>query len=305
MRENGSRFWEALIDPAQRPFAVELDSPAGPDVTKFMAGARELREHGCELVTVADCPMGRVRADAGIMACKLRRELGMESLPHMSCRDRNWIAVQSLLFAFVAEGVENMLLVPGDAVPPEYREEAHGVYHFNSRELLRRVRELGLPLRLFAALNVNARNFDVELRLAREKEEAGAVGFLTQPVLTRQALDNLYLAREALSGKLLGGIMPIVSQRNALFLMREVHGVVVDEALVKRYEGADRERGEEIALELSVGFARDMRDTVDGYYLMTPFGRTGLICRIMDGIRAELHPPVGADALGGPCGTSS
>ena len=137
------------------------------------------------------------------------------------------------------------------------------------------------------------------------KEEAGAVGFLTQPVLTRQALDNLYLAREALSGKLLGGIMPIVSQRNALFLQREVHGVVVDEALVKRYEGADRERGEEIALELSVGFARDMRESVDGYYLMTPFGRTGLICRIMDGIRAELHPPVGADALGGPCGTSS
>lgn len=283
--ENNRRFWEKLSDPAQRPFAVELDSPAGPDVTRFMVGARELRERGAELITVADCPMGRVRADAGIMACKLRRELGMESLPHMSCRDRNWIAVQSLLFGFVAEGVENMLLVTGDPVPPEYREEAHGVYHFHSRELLRRVRELGLPLRLFAALNVNARNFEQELRLAREKEENGAVGFLTQPVLTERALDNLRQARGELDGKLLGGILPIVSKRNAVFLQREVHGVVVDDAIVERYEGADREQGEALALEISVEAARAMRELVDGFYLMTPFGRTGLVCRIMGAIR--------------------
>ena len=285
MMENSSKFWEKLSDPLQRPFAVELDSPAGPDVTKFMAGARELRDHGAELITVADCPMGRVRADAGIMACKLRRELGMESLPHMSCRDRNWIAVQSLLFAFVAEGIENMLLVTGDPVPPEYREEAHGVYHFHSRELLRRVRDLDLPLRLFAALNVNAHNFELELELAREKEENGAVGFLTQPVLTQRALDNLARAREELDGRLLGGIMPIVSARNAVYLQREVHGVIVDGAIAARYEGADRKRGEALALEISADFARRMRPSVDGYYLMTPFGRTGLVCRIMDAIR--------------------
>ena len=283
--DNKSKFWEKLSDPLQRPFAVELDSPAGPDVTKFMAGARELRDHGAELITVAVCPMGRVRADAGIMACKLRRELGMESLPHMSCRDRNWIAVQSLLFAFVAEGIENMLLVTGDPVPPEYREEARGVYHFHSRELLRRVRDLDLPLRLFAALNVNAHNFELELELAREKEENGAVGFLTQPVLTQRALDNLARTREELDGRLLGGIMPIVSGRNAVYLQREVHGVIVDDAIAARYEGADRERGETLALEISADFARRMRPSVDGYYLMTPFGRTGLVCRIMDAIR--------------------
>ena len=286
MIETGSRFWSALCDSEKRPFAVELDSPAGPDVTKFMAGARELQAHGAEMITVADCPMGRVRVDAGIMACKLRRELGMESLPHMSCRDRNWIAVQSLLFGFVAEGIENMLLVTGDPVPPEYREEAHGVYHFNSRELLRRVRELGLPLRLFAALNVNARNFEVELRRAREKEENGAVGFLTQPVMGSQALENLELARLSLSGRILGGILPIVSEKNALFLRQNVHGVAVDDATVARYAGADRERGEAIAVELCAGYAKAMRPLVDGYYLMTPFGRTALDCRIMDSVRS-------------------
>ena len=76
-----------------------------------------------------------------------------------------------------------------------------------------------------------------------------------------------------------------VSGRNAVYLQREVHGVIVDDAIAARYEGADRERGEALALEISADFARRMRPSVDGYYLMTPFGRTGLVCRIMDAIR--------------------
>ena len=79
--------------------------------------------------------------------------------------------------------------------------------------------------------------------------------------------------------------MPIVSHRNALFLASEVAGVAVDPAIVARYEGADRARGEELAVEISVQAAADMAPYVDGFYLMTPFGRTGLIVRIMEEIR--------------------
>ena len=104
-------------------------------------------------------------------------------------------------------------------------------------------------------------------------------------MLTQRALDNLRQARGELNGKLLGGILPIVSRRNAVFLQREVHGVIVDDAIVARYEGADREQGEALALEISLAAARQMHELVDGYYLMTPFGRTGLVCRIMDAIR--------------------
>ena len=113
------------------------------------------------------------------------------------------------------------------------------------------------------------------------------MGFLTRPVLSAPGLENLQKARETLKGKLLGGIMPIVSQRNAVFLQSQVHGVVVDEQIVARYAGADRAQGEELAMEISAETARAIRPFVDGYYLMTPFGRTGLVCRIMDSIRRE------------------
>lgn len=286
-------FWEALCDPARRPFAVELDSPAGADVSGFLSGARALRDGGAALLTVADCPFALPRMDASLMACKIKRELGMDVMPHMTCRDRNLNATRALLLGLSAEGIGNVLIVTGDPIPKERRDAVKGVYDFNSRKLIKFVdsmnREtLSSPFRVFAALNINARSFPIQLALAKEKEKNGAVGFFTQPIFTEEALENLMLARKALKGKILGGILPIVSHRNALYLNSEVAGIRVDEETIALYAGADREKGEELAVELSVSMAQRMAPLVDGYYLITPFSRTALIVRIMERLRRDM-----------------
>ncbi len=286
-------FWEALSDPDQKPFAVELDPPDGADITKFIAGAKELHENGAAIITIADCPVARARMDSSLLACKLHRELKLLALPHMTCRDRNLNATQALLLGLCAEGISNVLIVTGDPIPNASRDEVKSVYNFNSRKLMSYVSNLNTtllprPFRIFGALNLNARNFHMQLGLAQQKEECGAIGFLTQPVLTRQALENLKLARQTLKGKILGGIMPVISQRNALFMNSEIAGIKVADEIIAMYEGADREQGEKLAVELSTRIARDMQDYVDGFYLMTPFGRTGLIARIMRQIRQDV-----------------
>ena len=285
-------FWLALCDPAKRPFAVELDPPKIADTENYMRGALELREAGADIITVADCPVARTRMDAGIVACKLQRELGVSALPHMTCRDRNLNATQALLLGLCAEGVRNVLIVTGDPIPSASRDEVKSVYNFNSRRLIHFVaglneNSLPRPFHIFAALNVNVRNFSVQLDMARRKEENGAEGFLTQPVLSAEGLENLRRAREALKGKLLGGIMPIVSQKSAVYMNSEIAGIRVDEAIIARYEGADRERGEALALEISADYAKAMRPFVDGFYIITPPGRTALVARIMEKIRRD------------------
>ena len=287
-----NRFWETLEQPGKKPIAVELDPPESGDVAKFMAGARELQAHGADIITIADCPIARARMDASILACKIHRELGVEALPHMTCRDRNLNATKALLLGLSAEGVHNVLTVTGDPIPSADRDEVKSVFNFNSRMLARYITGLGetvlpTPFRVFGALNLNARNFSVQLRLAQKKEENGMVGFLTQPVLTAQALENLKLAHETLHGKILGGIIPVVSQRNALFMNSEVSGITVDQEIIDRYAGLDRAQGEELAVRISTTIAKEIAPYVDGFYLMTPFGRTGLIGRIMDEIRKE------------------
>lgn len=283
-------FWDALCDGNRKPFAVELDPPEAADLGKYMAGAGELQAAGADIITIADCPIARARMDASLLACKLRRELGMNAMPHMTCRDRNRNAAQALLLGLSAEGINHVLAVTGDPLPSQSRDEVQSVYHFNSRKLMAYIDALGREVlehsfHVFGALNVNAVNFDIQLSLAKEKEANGADGFFTQPILTARALENVQRARRELQGKILGGIMPIVSHRNALFLASEVAGVAVDPAIAARYEGADRARGEALAVEISVQAAADMADFVDGFYLMTPFGRTGLVVRIMEEIR--------------------
>ena len=283
-------FWTALCDPARKPFAVELDPPDNADVARFMQGARELREYGADLITVADCPVARARVDSSLLSCKLRRELGMDAMPHMTCRDRNLNATQALLMGLCAEGISKVLVVTGDPIPAASRDEVKSVYNFNSRKLIRYVDGLNRtllpnPFRIFAALNVNVRNFGVQVGIAQEKERCGALAFLTQPVLSPEALKNLQLARETLQGRILGGIMPIVSERNARFMNSEIAGITVDEKIIDRYHGADRQKGEDLAVEISTEVAGQIAPYVDGFYLITPFGRTGLVGRIMDSLR--------------------
>ena len=276
----------------EKAVAVELDPPASDDVSAFLSGVGVLRDAGADVITIADCPVGRPRADSCLLACKVKRELGVETLPHMTCRDRNLNAVKALLLGLSMEDVHNVLLVTGDPIPSERRDEVKSVFNFNSRKLARYISSLGedtlsVPFRLFGALNVNARNFDVQLRLALEKEECGIQGFLTQPVLSKEALDNLRRARETLRGKLFGGIFPVVSYRNACFLNNEVSGIRVCREIVDLYRDKSREEGEAIALTVSAAIAREIAPHVDGFYLMTPFQRVGLIARLLDRMRAD------------------
>ena len=281
----------------QRVIAVELDSPKDADLTAYLEGARRLQAAGADLLTIADCPIARARMDSSLVACRVHRELGMNVLPHMTCRDRNLNATKALLLGLYAEGVREVLAITGDPIPTAERDEVKNVYQFNSRKLAQYIvslagegREMPAPITVFGALNLNARNFEVELRRAAEKLENGMSGFLTQPVLSAQAVENLKKARETLGerAKILAGILPVVSQRNAIFMENEVNGIHVDDAIIQKFEGLDRAAGEELGLEVSVQAAKAAAPYADGFYLMTPFNRVALMERLIARLRTEV-----------------
>jgi homocysteine S-methyltransferase len=285
-----NRLWEKL-ERGERVIAVELDPPADDNISKFMAGAWELKAAGVDAITIADCPIARARMDSSLLACRLRRELHIDPLPHMTCRDRNLNATKALLLGLTMEDVHNVLVVTGDPVPTAERDEVKAVYNFNSRKLARFIsglnEQLDTPFTVYGALNLNANNFKVQLKLAQEKVAFGVKGFLTQPVLTAQALENLKLAHETLDAKILGGIIPVISYRNACFMNSEVAGIKVDPQIVAMYEGKDRAQGEDLAVRISAEVARQIAPYVDGFYIMTPFQRTGLVARIIAEIRKQ------------------
>lgn len=277
----------------ERVMLVELDPPRDSGIAGFLAGARALAQAGADAVTIADCPIGRARMDSSLLACKLTRELGIEALPHMTCRDRNVNATKALLLGLSMEGVHNVLAVTGDPVPTSDRGSVKSVFQFNSRVLARFVRNLSQtgetePFFLCGALNVNAVNFESELERAKDKEACGIEAFLTQPVLSERAAENTARAKEALSGRILGGLFPVVSHNNARFLASEVAGISVDARVIAAYEGLNRAQGEALAVRLCEDAARHIAPYVDGYYIMTPFQRVGLVIRVMQAIKGML-----------------
>ena len=285
------------LNAGKKVIAIELDSPKDADLTNYLAGAKRLQAAGADLLTIADCPIARARMDSSLVACRVHRELGLCTLPHMTCRDRNLNATKALLLGLYAEGVREVLAITGDPIPTAERDEVKNVYQFNSRKLAQYIvslagegREMPSPMTVFGALNLNARNFEVELRRAGEKLENGMSGFLTQPVLSQQAVENLRRTRETLGerAKILAGIMPVVSQRNAIFMENEVNGIHVAEDIIEAFAGLDREQGEALGLEISLKMAREALPYADGFYLMTPFNRVALMERLIARLKTEL-----------------
>lgn len=279
------------LEQGRRITLVELDPPRSTDIGGFMEGARQFEQAGADAITIADCPIGRARMDSSLLACKLSRELGIEALPHMTCRDRNVNATKALLLGLSMENVHNVLAVTGDPIPTGDRGSVKSVYQFNSRVLAKFIRGLGEsgeaePFFVCGGLNINAVRFDLELERAKEKMDCGVSAFLTQPVLSEHAALHLERARDELRGaKLIGGLFPVVSEKNARFLQSEVHGITVDEAVVRAYAGLDRAQGEDMAVRLCREAASRISPFVDGYYIMTPFQRVELVCRVIRATR--------------------
>ena len=294
--ENEDAFLRKL-NAGEKVIAIELDSPRNADLTGYLEGAKKLQAAGADLLTIADCPIAQARMDSSLVACRVHRELGLCTLPHMTCRDRNLNATKALLLGLYAEGVREVLAITGDPIPTAERDEVKNVYQFNSRKLAQYIvslagegREMPGPMTVFGALNLNARNFDVELRRAKEKLENGMSGFLTQPVLSARAVENLKKSRETLGAdaKILAGIMPVVSQRNAIFMENEINGIHVEDWIIEKFAGLDRAQGEEQGLAISLEMAKAALPYADGLYLMTPFNRVALMERLIGRLKQEV-----------------
>ena len=272
---------------------VELDPPVEPDIDFFMEGAARYKHAGVDAIDIADCPIAKARIDSSILACKITRELGITAVPHMTCRDRNINATKALLLGLNIEGINNVLTVTGDPVPTAMRNQIKTVFSYNSAVLARHIQSFnqevfaGNPFMVSGALNINAVNFESQLRHAEKKIANGVSVLFTQPVLSKRGLENLQWARKELPVKLLGGIMPVVSYRNAMFMSNEMAGIEIEEEIIARYKDKDREESEALALEISRQIVDEISDSVDGYYVITPFKRVALVLKIVEFLKSK------------------
>ena len=284
------------LERGEKIFVVELDPPFDANDTKLMDGASLLRDIGVDMVTLADSPLARPRADSIASAIKMRYTRQMEAMPHISCRDKNVIAHRAQLLGMHMNGLRHALIVTGDPIARGDRESIKSVFNFNSIKLMKYVQTMNQevfgnrPIYYGGALNHNNGSADNIAARMRLKMEAGAQWFLKQPIYGQDDIDRLRELKEKSGGRIIAGIMPLVSRKNALFIKNEMPGIHVPEHVLKQYEeGMSREAYEDVAVAISVDLMKRLEDVCDGYYMMTPFNRAALIKRIILQAKKELR----------------
>ena len=272
---------------------VEMDPPFNGDITKVCAGAKLLADAGVDLLTLSDSPMARARMDAGALAARLIRETGIPVMPHVACRDRNIIGLRGMLLGDHMNDIRQLLIVTGDPVARDARGTISGVFDMNSIRLMEYVSHMNEelyaddPLHMGGALNYHGANPDAIIRRMEKKIEAGCEYFLTQPIYSNSDVERIAYIKEAIGtrAKIFGGIMPLVSYKNAMFIHHEMAGITIPEEILTQYDPQmSRADAQAVAAAISVELADKLAPIVDGYYFMTPFNRADLICEIMAGL---------------------
>lgn len=269
--------------------AVELAPPFDANDEKLLESAHALVGTGVDVLTFPDSPSGRTRVDSVLMADKVYRETGIEVMPHICCRDKNAVAMRSLFMGARINDIHNLLIITGDPLPSMVRDTVKSVFNFDSVGLMKIAREMNeetfndRPLCYGGAINQGRKNLEVEIGRVKKKMEAGAEFFLTQPVFCREDADRLRYIKEETGARILCGIMPLISRKNALFMKNEIAGVNVPDELIEKYpENGNRQEGEQVGIELAKAMIAITEDFVDGWYFSFPFNRTYLLKRILN-----------------------
>jgi homocysteine S-methyltransferase len=285
---------------------VEVLPPKGCDPTKTLDSIRLLKAAGVNAVNIPDGPRAQTRMSAQATAVLVEREIGLESVLHYCCRDRNLLGMMSDLLGAAALGLRNLLLITGDPPKMGPYPDATAVFDIDSIGLTNMVNKLnhgldignnptGTPTSFCIGVGVNpgAVNLDEEIKRFEWKVEAGAEFAITQPVFDVEQLRDFLRRIEHVRVPVVAGIWPLVSYRNAEFLHNEVPGVRVTPSIMERMRLAS-ERGKDAARDEGLKIARelllDVRDSIQGVQVSAPFNNVRYALEVFEAL-PEFSPP--------------
>jgi methionine synthase / methylenetetrahydrofolate reductase(NADPH) len=309
--------WGRRIAAGELATTVEIVPPRGITPARMLAGVQLLKTAGVGAVNVPDGPRAQMRMGVLPTATLVEQIVGIETVVHYCCRDRNLLGMLSDLLGAHALGLRNLLLITGDPPKMGPYPEATAVFDIDSIGLTNLVSRLnrgldpggnpiGEPTSFTIGVGVNPGAPDLEHELNRFywKVEAGAEYAITQPVFDPDQLLRFIdqIRQRNIWIPIVAGIWPLVSARNAEFMANEVPGVVIPPEILARMQAASA-RSRDHALAEGIAIAREMfervRGEVQGLQVSAPFGRVEFALQVFDGIPG-IRTDVAEVALEGP-----
>ena len=302
----GATRLQRAIERGDLVVAVEMEPPRSFDAASLVAAATTLRDAGADVIDVADSPMAKMRMSAWA-ACRLIEEgAGTETVLHFPTRGRNLLRLQGDLLGAHALGIRNLFVCVGDPVTiGDYPQTLNDV-DVTATGLLSLVTDgfnegvdragasIGEPTAFFAGAAVGPHAPDPvrEVRLLRRKVDAGARFLLSQPLYATDPLGRFRQRYRDETGTeldvpILAGVLPLASSRHARFLLNEVPGISIPDAIVRRIDAAgDGEAAAAEGLAIAAETVAELRsEGIAGIYVMPQFGRYDRAAELVEAVR--------------------
>jgi methionine synthase / methylenetetrahydrofolate reductase(NADPH) len=290
--------WGRKIALGEFVTSVEVLPPKGVDAHKTLDSIRLLKDAGVDGVNIPDGARAQSRMSALATAVLVEQQIGIETVLHYCCRDRNLLGMMSDLLGAAALGLRNILVITGDPPKMGPYPDATAVFDIDSIGLTNMVNKLnhgldlgnnpiGEPTAFCIGVGVNpgAINLDEEIKRFEWKVEAGAQYAITQPVFDTDQLRDFLKRIQHVRIPIVAGIWPLVSYRNAEFLHNEVPGVRVTPAIMDRMRNASaisKEAGREEGLKIARESLLEVRDEIQGVQVSAPFGNVKYALEVFD-----------------------
>lgn len=277
---------------------VELLPPHGLLSEPVIEKAKEMFYEGIDVINIPDGPRASARMSALSLAIQIQNKVGIETVLHYVCRDRNVIGIQSDLLGAYALGLKNILAITGD--PPKLGNypDATAVFDVDSIGLVNIINRLnhgldisgspiGNPTGYYIGVGANpgAVNFDEELRRLDWKVEAGAEYIVTQPVFDLTIFENFLDKIQHIKIPVIAGLWPLTSIRNAEFMNNEIPGCNVPDYVMERLRV--HQDSKEDSIKVGIEIARETLEMMKGYIhgvqISAPFGRVKSVVDVLDG----------------------
>lgn len=287
-RAEKSKFAARLVR-GELVTSVEIVPPRGSDPSKILESSQRLKEFGVNAINVPDGPRAMCRMGAQHLSIIIEQRVGIETILHYCCRDRNLLGMQSDIMGLAAVGLRNILIITGD--PPKMGDypDATAVFDVDSIGLTNMVNRMnhGLDLggskldaptsfHIGVGLNPGAIDPEHEIRRFEWKVDAGAEYAITQPVFDPEILLEFLPKIAHIKIPIIAGIWPLVSLRNAEFMNTEVPGASVPEKYMERMRKAQeisKEEAREEGIRIAQEAIRSARPHVKGFQVSAPFGK--------------------------------
>ena len=277
---------EKVFESGKWAVTGEIGPPASADPEVVRKKAKILKGY-VDAANVTDGQTAVVRL-ASWASCLIAKEVGIEPICQMTCRDRNRIALQMDILGIAAMGLNNILCLTGDHQVFGNHPKAKGVYDIDSIQLIQMVKNMrdekkfqcGDPMqvepRLFIGAAENPFADPLEYRTPRlaKKAAAGADFIQTQIIYNvekfakwMEAIRNAGLDKKI---KILAGVAPIKSIGAARYMQNKVPGMDVPEKIIAQLKAVPKDQVAKEGIKQCIDIINQIKDIkgVAGIHLM-------------------------------------